>query len=209
MKVLAIYHFRLDFDEAQHAHVIWGWTTGRLQYRDLFDNHMPLFQMAYAPIMAMLGERANIQVLLRWTMLPLYFVCLWCVFKLTGTLFSKRSAAWVCLLAAAMPKFFFTSTEFRTDDLWAAFWLLGLLIAVSGKFTIRRAFGFGLILGLTFAVSMKTAVLVAALLIATLFAMLLAWCAASRRGWPRPRAAWRRLARNGNRPGGDGALLRV
>ncbi len=49
LKVLAIYHFRSDSDETQHAHVVWSWVTGKLQYRDVFDNHMPLFQMACAP----------------------------------------------------------------------------------------------------------------------------------------------------------------
>jgi len=49
LRILAIFNLHVDSDESQHAHVIWGWTTGRLQYRDLFDNHMPLFQMAYAP----------------------------------------------------------------------------------------------------------------------------------------------------------------
>jgi hypothetical protein len=153
LKVVAIYHLRSDSDETQHAHVVWGWVTGRLQYRDYFDNHMPLFQMACAPLMALLGERADIIVALRWMMLPL----------------------WTTLCAAALWKFFYTSTEFRTDDLWAAFWLLSLLVAVSGKFTVKRAGGFGLLLGLAFAVSLKTVMLVAALLTALMLSLALAW----------------------------------
>jgi hypothetical protein len=175
LKVLTIYHYRADQDETQHAHVVWEWATGHLQYRDVFDNHMPLFQMACAPLMALLGPRANIIELLRWAMMPLYFACLWCVFRLSETLFSRRIAPWVALCAGALPQFFYTSTEFRPDDLWAVFWLLGLLVAVSGSFTVKRAFGFGLLLGLTFAVSMKTVVLVGGLLTATLLALALAW----------------------------------
>jgi hypothetical protein len=191
LKVLTIYHFRADADETQHAHVVWEWATGHLQYRDVFDNHMPLFQMACAPLMALLGPRANIIALLRWAMMPLYFVALWCVFRLAEALFSRRIAPWVALAAAALPKFFYTSTEFRPDDLWAVFWLLGLLVAVSGTFTVRRAFGFGLLLGLTFAVSMKTVVLVAALLTATLLALAFAWL---RREGPGPLGIAARLA---------------
>jgi hypothetical protein len=175
MKVLAIQHYRANEDEMQHAHVVWGWTKGHLQYRDIFDNHMPLFHMACAPLMALLGERADILVALRWAMLPLYLVCVWAVFKLTETLFSRRIAPWVALAAAALPKFFYSSTEFRPDDLWAAFWLLGLLVAVSGEFTIKRAFGFGLLLGLTAAVSIKTVVLAAGLFTAVGLALALAW----------------------------------
>jgi len=175
LKGFAILHYRADSDETQHAHVVWAWTTGRLPYRDLFDNHMPLFQMACAPLFHLLGEHSYILIELRVAMLPLFFLCLWCVFKLAETLFSRRIAPWVCLAAAALPPFFYTATEFRPDILWAAFWLLSLLAAVSGQFTVKRAFGFGLMLGLTFAVSLKTVVLVAALGTAALMAMALAW----------------------------------
>ena len=175
LKGFIVFHYRGDPDETQHAHVVWARVMGHLQYRDLFDNHMPLFQIAWAPIMGMLGERADILVLLRWTMLPLFFVCAWAVFRLTETLFSRRIAPWVALAAACLPKFIYTSTEFRPDNLWAAFWLLGLLVAVSGSFTWKRAFWFGLMLGLTFATSLKTVMLLLALVAAALVAMALAW----------------------------------
>ena len=175
LKVTAIYHLRSDSDETQHAHIVWGWVTGHLQYRDYFDNHMPLFQMACAPLMALYGERADIMVWMRWTMLPLCFVSLWAVWRLAALLYSRRAAPWCALCAAAFWKFFYTSTEFRTDDLWAAFWLLSLRVAVSGKFTWKRALAFGLMLGLAFAVSLKTVALVAALGTATALALVLAW----------------------------------
>lgn len=191
LRLVAIFLHHLDSDEAQHAHVVWGWATGHLQYRDIFDNHMPLFQMAYAPLMAILGERPDILIFLRFAVLPFYFVSLWCIFKLTAHLYSKRAAPWVCLIAAAMPQFLFASTEFRPDILWAAFWLLALLVAVTGNFTIPRAFAFGLILGLAFAVSLKTAELLVALLAATLLAFALAWL---RRAGPSLASSLARLA---------------
>jgi hypothetical protein len=163
LKVLAIQHFRSDSDETQHAHVVWGWVTGHLQYRDYFDNHMPLFQMLCAPVMALLGQRADIMILLRWVLLPLYFVNLWCVFRITEALYSRRVAPWSALIAGILAKFFYTSTEFRTDQLWTAFWLLSLVVAVAGPFTVRRALGMGLLLGLAGAVSVKTVPLVVSL----------------------------------------------
>jgi hypothetical protein len=175
LKVMAILHYRADSDETQHAHVVWELSQGRLQYRDFFDNHMPLFQMACAPFFRLLGEHSYILIELRIAMLPLFFLCLWCVFKLAEVLFSRRIAPWAALAAAALPQFFYTSTEFRPDNLWAAFWLLGLLVAVSGEFTLRRAFSYGLMLGLTFAVSLKTVVLLIALGTATILALGLAW----------------------------------
>ncbi|MGA3171024.1 MAG: glycosyltransferase family 39 protein, partial [Chthoniobacteraceae bacterium] len=144
LKVVAIDHFRVDSDETQHAHVVWGWVTGQLQYRDVFDNHMPLFQMLCAPVMALFGERADIMILLRWAMFPFFLVSIGCVYRLAELLYSRRAAPWCTLFAATLWKFFYTSTEFRTDQLWTAFWLLSLVVAVSGTFTIKRAFVFGL-----------------------------------------------------------------
>lgn len=42
-RIVNMLHYRFDSDEPQHLHVIWGWVHGFVQYRDLFDNHMPLF----------------------------------------------------------------------------------------------------------------------------------------------------------------------
>jgi hypothetical protein len=175
LKVLAIYHFRADSDETQHAHVVWQWVTGKLMYRDYFDNHMPLFQMLCAPLMALLGERADIMIPLRWAMVPMYFVSLWSTYRLTEILYSRRAAAWCALFAAVAWKFFYTSTEFRTDQLWTAFWLLSLVVAVGGEFTVRRAFMTGLVMGLAGAVSVKTTPLVVALTTVMVPALGLAW----------------------------------
>ena len=32
-----------DSDEPQHLHVVWAWANGMLPYKDVFDNHAPLF----------------------------------------------------------------------------------------------------------------------------------------------------------------------
>jgi hypothetical protein len=185
LKITAVLHFRADSDEPQHAHVVWGWATGQLQYRDLFDNHMPLFQMALAPLFKALGERADILIPLRLAMLPLYFACLWCVYRLAEILFSRQAAPWAALCAGCLPRFFYTSTEFRTDDLWAALWLLSLVVAVSGKFTFKRAFAFGLVLGLAFAVSLKTVILGTALGAAVVIGLGLGVLSGERIAWGR------------------------
>jgi hypothetical protein len=175
LKILALYHYRIDSDETQHAHVVWGWVTGQLQYRDVFDNHMPLFQMLCTPLMAALGERADIMIWLRWAMLPLTIASVCCLYQLTEALYSRRAAPWFALCGAVLWKFFYTSTEFRPDQLWTLFWLLALVTAVKGEFTVKRAFGAGLLLGLAGAVSVKITPLVAALATAAAIAMGFAW----------------------------------
>jgi hypothetical protein len=53
-----IFAHRIDSDEPQHLHVMWGWTRGLVQYRDVFDNHLPLLHLLFAPVMALVPERA-------------------------------------------------------------------------------------------------------------------------------------------------------
>ena len=60
IRVVNITRYAFDSDESQHLHVIWGWARGFVQYRDLFDNHMPLFQILVAPIFGLIGDRATI-----------------------------------------------------------------------------------------------------------------------------------------------------
>ncbi len=59
LRAIAFFHYRFDSDEPQHLHVAWGWTAGLVQYRDVFDNHAPLFHMATAPLLRLLGEHCQ------------------------------------------------------------------------------------------------------------------------------------------------------
>src|SRR6516162_9655238 len=116
-----------DNDESQHLHVIWGWARGFVQYRDLFDNHMPLF-----------------------------FVAAWCTYQIGTSLFSRRAGVWAVVLVGLYTGYHFISLEFRTDNLWAPLWLLCIAVLVSRPLTARRALAAGLLLGLCFGVSMKS-----------------------------------------------------
>ena len=120
-------------------------------------------------------------------MTPLYLACLWCVYSSGRQLFSPRVGLWAAVCAGAWPQFFITSTEFRTDDLWAVLWLASLTIMVGSPLTIRRAFVFGLFVGASFATSMKTSVLALALVLSLVFE--LAKSVRKRElNWPRLRA---------------------
>src|SRR5262249_21282319 len=55
LRLAAIFHYRFDNDEPQHLHVVWGWTQGLVQYRDVFDNHMPLFHLLSVPLLWLVG----------------------------------------------------------------------------------------------------------------------------------------------------------
>lgn len=156
IRIVNMARYRFDSDESQHLHVIWGWARGFVQYRDLFDNHMPLFHIMFAPIFGLIGDRATILYVMRFILLPMYFVAAWCTYKIGTVLFSRRAGVWAVILAGLYARYHFISLEFRTDNLWAPLWLLCITVLVTGPLTARRALVAGLLLGLCFGVSMKS-----------------------------------------------------
>jgi hypothetical protein len=163
LRLLYIWHFRIDSDEPQHLHVVWAWTRGLLPYQQVFDNHSPLFQALYAPLFYLLGERADILLPMRAAELPFYALTIFCVWKIARALYSPRMACWTAVLAALYPPFYLDSIEFRPDQLWTLVWMLVLLVLTTGALTPRRALLVGLLCGLAFSVSMKTTLLLAAI----------------------------------------------
>ncbi len=161
-------HHDVNSDEPQHLHVAWGWAQDLLPYRDVFDNHSPLFSMLLAPLLAAFGERPDIVVLMRLAMSPLAGVTLWATWVLARRLFGQRAALWTIAIAGAQPDFVQKSVEYRTDVLWMAAWMSSLAVLFDARPTPWRAFLGGLLVGLSFAVSMKTSLLAAAFTIATL-----------------------------------------
>jgi len=172
IRFINILHYRFDSDEPQHLHVMWGWSRGFVQYRDLFDNHMPLFHIAFAPIFGLVGERATILYEMRFILLPMYFVAAWCTYKIGTALFSRRVGVWAVILAGLYTGYHLISLEFRTDNLWAPLWLLCLTVLVTARLTVRRALVAGLLLGFCFGVSMKSVLLLLSIGIAALLALL-------------------------------------
>jgi hypothetical protein len=157
---------RVDTDEPQHLHVAWAWTQGLVPYRDVFDNHAPLFHLAMAPLVAALGERPNLLIAMRLAMLPLIATLLWSVRCIGSALFCERVGVWAAVLVGVMPAFLLTSVQFRADDLWATLWLAALATAFGGPFGAGRALATGALMGATFAASMKTCLLFVTLLAA-------------------------------------------
>ncbi|GBG15910.1 phosphoribosylformylglycinamidine synthase [Novimethylophilus kurashikiensis] len=174
LRVFSVYTWRIDSDEPQHLHVIWGWANGLLQYRDVFDNHTPLFHMLFTPVYAALGERADILQLMRLSVIPLYLLSLLAVYQMGKALFTKESALWATLITALFPLFFLTSLEFRTDDLWIVPWLFAMTVLVQKPLRRSHFLLVGLLLGATIAVSMKTSLLLLSLLLAVIVSLGLA-----------------------------------
>ncbi len=183
LRIVYGFHYRFNSDESQHLHVVWAWAHGLVQHRDIFDNHMPLFQMLCAPLVWVLGDRADLLLLMRLAMLPVWGVTLWGTYRLMSALSCPRHGWWAAILAALWPPFFLGSVEFRTDDLWAMFWVLSLAILVSGRVRPLRSFAAAVLLGAAFGVSMKSSVLLASLLFGGLMTVILCPAEWRRPGW--------------------------
>lgn len=159
MRAVAFFHYRFDSDEPQHLHVAWGWTAGLVQYRDVFDNHAPLFHMAMAPLLRLLGERPDILLFMRAPMLVLWIIVSIATFAIARRLYDDRVAMWSVLLLNVLPPFFLKSIEFRTDNLWNAFWMMAVAVLVLSRRAAAAFFVAGLLLGAALAVSLKTTLL--------------------------------------------------
>jgi len=155
LRALALFRYRFDSDEPQHLHVAWGWTQGLVQYRDLFDNHAPLFHILSAPFVALVGERSDILIWMRVPMLALFAVVVWATWWIGRELYDARVGAWAALVLSFFPPFFLKALEYRTDNLWNALWILAVIALMR-----RRPFLAGLLLGAALAVSLKTILLV-------------------------------------------------
>src|SRR5215469_13817357 len=109
LRIFAIARYRFGPDEPQHLHVVWGWARGFVQYRDLADNHMPLFQILCAPIYKLIGDRGTILYWMRIAMQPLYTVAFWCTYRIGSLLFSRRVGLWAAILVGRSFDYAFSS----------------------------------------------------------------------------------------------------
>ena len=174
MTALNLVHRKFDSDEPQHLHVIWEWTRGFVQYRDNFDNHMPLFHIAFAPIVGLVGERATIIQWMRFILFPMYFVATWATYRIGTKLFSRRTGVWAVIGVGLFSGYYPNIGDFRPNNVWSPIWLLCIAVLVGGAMTVRRALVAGLLLGLCFGISMKSTVFLFSLLVGSLFVIAIA-----------------------------------
>jgi hypothetical protein len=186
LRVITIMHYRFGGDEPQHLHVVWGWARGFVQYRDLADNHMPLFHILFAPVYKLIGDCGTILYWMRIAVQPLYMVAFWCTYRIGSLLFSRRVGVWAAILVGLSFDYALYTVEFRTDNLWAPLWLLCLVVLLNGTLAVRRALISGFLMGLCFGVSMKTSLLLMSTLIGGLLTLVLV-------GLKRLGISWRRI----------------
>jgi hypothetical protein len=180
-----------DSDEPQHLHVVWAWANGLLPYRDLFDNHAPLFQAISAPLFRMLGERSDIVAAMRWEMVPIAAFIIAAIYFIGSRLFSPRVGLWGAAISAAFPDLYFKMGEYRPDGFWAALWMAILALLSCGPWGPKRLFLVGLLFGIAFCVSMKTTFLCLTVFVSAIVLLLFRFVLKG------PPIDWRRIAKTG------------
>src|SRR5712691_5536782 len=113
LQVTYLFRYHVNMDELQHLHVVWGWAHGLLQYRDVFDNHTPLFHLLCTPLFLLFGEHPSLVFSMRLAMLPLYGLILWSTYRLGWALFSRRVGLWAAVFSGLLPGFLLCAVEFR------------------------------------------------------------------------------------------------
>jgi hypothetical protein len=151
-----VFHWFIDPDETQHLHIVWGWTHGLAQYRDIFANNMPLFHLLCAPLFAAVGERADIVPVMRLQMIPLSAVMLTCTYLIGCALYSKRVGLWAVVFLMWFAPFVLVAIQFRTDVLWGAVWLVAMAAILGGSLSWKRTLTAGFFIGSAVAVSQRT-----------------------------------------------------
>lgn len=171
LRIVYVFHYPFDSDEPQHLHVVWAWTRGYLQYRDVFDNHTPLFHILFNPVLHIIGERSSALYIMRLTMIPLLIIGMVCTYIIGRNLYFRRVGIWSVALVSVYPAFFFCSLQFRPDVLWMVLWFAGLAVVLSRPLTPRRTFFAGLLFGSALCVSIKTTLLLFSLAISVGFVL--------------------------------------
>src|SRR6059058_1558578 len=92
LRIAILFRYRIDSDETQHLHVVWGWTHGLVQYRDFFDNHMPLFHILMTPLLRLTGERPEALLFGRLAMLPLFAAIALLAYRIGRSCYPPRVA---------------------------------------------------------------------------------------------------------------------
>lgn len=142
---------RIDSDEPQHLHIAWAAAHGLVPYRDVFDNHLPLLHVLFAPVMALMPESSDVFLLMRLAIAPFAIGCAWLLYELVRPQYGARIAATAAVVFSVMPPWLTKSVEYRNDTLWIFFWLAALLLM-----SRRKPLLAGMALALALFASVKT-----------------------------------------------------
>jgi hypothetical protein len=159
-----------DHDEFEHVHSAWYVATGRVPYRDFFQNHHPLLHYLLAPLVRTDGAPTDL-LNLRLTMLPLVAGLLASALGVAAAAGTSRRVGWTAVfLLLTMTTFVKTGIEIRPDvpfALCASVAIVLFLRALERPGAVLPA-ACGIALGVGLLFHQKAAVLVAVIAVVAL-----------------------------------------
>lgn len=151
-----------DADELQHAHIAWLIASGKVLYRDFWDNHGPVFAPVNGTLLALADARPDVSLILwcRAGAATAAMAMLALTYRLARLLaLTPRVAATAAAILASLIIMQDKGTECRPDGLQNVFWLAGLCLLVAqprrGRLGVRLAAG--ALFGLAVLTNMKAA----------------------------------------------------
>ncbi len=162
-----LFRLEVNSDEPQHLHVIYRWFEGAWPYRDVFDNHTPLFHLLFLPLPALFGQTPDIVQIARLAIFPIGLVAVGLFFMVGRTLHGPATAIWSVAILLALGDWSLKALEFRPDVLWMCFWFgsLWVLICAYQRAGLKLVdfFAVGFLLGAALCTSIKTVFLLPSL----------------------------------------------
>jgi len=153
------FQYTFDADELYHAQQAFLIIKGFEPYTQFFINHSVIFHWFISPVILFGGTNIDTIYALRALMIVLFLLRLLFSFMIIKKLFGKIAALFFIFLLFLDPFNAMTSMQIRPDNLMLTVYLAGLLVMIKGVNLKSPAHFFisGLLLGLSFLITMKMA----------------------------------------------------
>jgi hypothetical protein len=157
LRVALTLNREVDIDEFQHLHSAWLLSQHYVLYRDVWENHPPLFYYLLLPLFRFCREGPGLVLLARVIMSFAGLGILLLTYVLARIDHDKLPSFLAVLILSYMVIFAQKSIEVRPDQFLIILWLASLWISIRA-FSNRQRLGFfvaGLLLGIGFLFSQK------------------------------------------------------
>ena len=157
LRVALTFNRELDIDEFQHLHAAWMLSQHYVLYRDVWENHTPLFYYLLLPLFRCCREGPGLVLIARVISSCAALGILLLTYVLARIDHDKLTSLLAVIILSYMVIFAEKSIEVRPDQFLIILWLASLWISIRAFSNSRRLgfFAAGLLLGIAFLFSQK------------------------------------------------------
>ena len=122
------YSIVFDFDELNHAQIVWLIAHGQQPYRDIYNSfYPPIFEWTLLPVFLIFGFSFGAIYMARYFMILLFAVRVLAMFIVVKNIFSRRVAVFSVVMFLLDPFVVFSSMQIRPDNLMITAFTLALI----------------------------------------------------------------------------------